>query len=115
MYIYMKRRTIHTITIGGSDNIKNGIFIAYADWCGHCVTFKPLFEKFINSKSMSTVPVFAVRDDNHALIDVLGITSFPALGYFHNGRKYTQTDRSSTGLKTLLKKYSALGHDTDSI
>ena len=39
------------MTIDDINNMENGVALFYADWCGHCKRFKPLYEEFAQQAS----------------------------------------------------------------
>lgn len=62
------------------DRIKKGpitMILVYAPWCGHCQTYKPLYEKFENNPNRN-IQIARVRDD---MVDKANITNAKIEGY----------------------------------
>ena len=53
------------------------MILVYAPWCGHCQTYKPLYEE-LEKNPNRTMPMARVRDD---MVDAVGIKSDVINGY----------------------------------
>ncbi len=64
---------------GGGDKIK--IILFKADWCGHCVQFKPVWEKIIKNKDLMTKFKFITYDadkEKH-MFETYKVDAFPTI------------------------------------
>ena len=63
------------------------LFLFWADWCGHCHHFMPVFEKlkqeYVDENKLKVVKV---SDKNKELVKLYGIEGFPTLK-LHDGKK----------------------------
>lgn len=89
------------------------IVYVYAEWCGHCRQFSPVFDdlertlKSIPNSPLSVVKIDADSSDNkdQQRIKVLGTTGFPSLYFVHKGGRpivQFQGDRSVDGLLRFI-------------
>lgn len=76
------------------ENLKNKdctIVLFYADWCGHCQNFKPVYNKFAESIMFLNIAAIDI-DLNRDLIERMNssgkveIKSFPTLIKYSNGK-----------------------------
>jgi thiol-disulfide isomerase/thioredoxin len=78
-------------------NKECSIILFYADWCGHCVNFKPVYVQFY--EKVPSLNIAAVNSEHENVIKAFNITGFPTLLKFKNGQKTGEiTDRSLNGL-----------------
>jgi thiol-disulfide isomerase/thioredoxin len=67
-----------------------GCLLIYADWCGHCRTFKPVYNDLdaaIGDKfTLCAIEESAFKDVEFA--NALAINSFPTLRFFDNDGKF---------------------------
>ena len=58
------------------------LVFAYADWCGHCKSFKPTWEKVKKAKKGKGLEIIELNaDKNGAKIQELGVRGFPSVFY----------------------------------
>ena len=103
----------------GGDNNSNNIIIQLFEaptWCGHCKTFKPVWDDMqkLSTKSSDGNRViranelikFESYDDNHPKTKQEGISGFPSLFYIINGEKhqYQGERKPEKMLKFILDK-----------
>ena len=55
----------------------NGLIMVQADWCGHCTSAKPDFQKLFNSNKDKFF-VGTVSNDDKEVVGMLGIQGFPS-------------------------------------
>ena len=66
---------------------KGKIILFYADWCGHCQQFKPIWKK-IKTKMSEKVIFQEIDDENILEINKYGIQSYPTIIAEKNGKMY---------------------------
>ena len=109
------------------------VTLYHADWCGHCIKFEPIWEKFVdlakadklfdmNGNKVKVVTKDyvhrkneSIKNDNQ-LIESHNINSFPTIivedvaKYEYNGSK-NDKDSFINGLKLRLEKSQEGGYD----
>src|SRR5437868_7751391 len=81
------------------DKNDNVVVKFYAEWCGPCKQFNPIFEKV--AKEMSNVVFASVDgDDNRDIIKDYKVTGFPTVLYFKAGDQVGKgKKRDASGFK----------------
>ena len=79
----------------------------YADWCGHCTTFKPIWDEVKNSLQSSKISFKEFNADIHKReLEHYDVQSFPTILIENNGDIIKYTDqRNVKSLKSFIKKY----------
>ena len=79
----------------------------YADWCGHCTTFKPIWDEVKNSLQSSKISFKEFNADIHKReLEHYDVHSFPTILIENNGDIVKYTDqRNVKSLKSFIKKY----------
>lgn len=78
--------------------------------CGHCVSFAPIFEQFIETvkqtnKSVGFMIIDADDEKSQSLIEENNIEGFPTVIFIKDGKKHIfDGDRTLKGLETFLEK-----------
>lgn len=62
---------------------KQSIILFYADWCGHCHTFMPIYKKLANNIGNS-FPVLAIEHKEIEKVKGLNVTGFPTIRFVDN-------------------------------
>lgn len=97
------------------DNYKVKLF--YADWCGHCRNFKPIWEQFKNFLKENTslrntdnkiikIVTEEYNDSNVMELEIERVEGFPTIIIYKNNtedRNIYTGDRSLSGLKKHFK------------
>jgi protein disulfide-isomerase-like protein len=86
------------------------LVLFYADWCGHCKQFKPIWNETAkevnkgNKKIMISVNVGDQDSDSGKLSEKYGVDGFPTVIIFSNGKKTNSYDgpRTKEGLMNVL-------------
>jgi len=71
----------HIPSLSGQD----GFLLVYADWCPHCVTFKPKFQESAESGVYGNAPFAQVNEKNKKVMAMLKVKGFPTVLGIHNG------------------------------
>ena len=88
-----------------------GMLLIYADWCGHCQRFKPIFNEIHSKigKSFSCVSINDVElERGPELAKALAFRGFPTIKFFDQNGKITQDytgDRQSSEILTHICKF----------
>lgn len=61
------------------------IVLFYADWCGHCKVFKPIWEEF--KKITDETKINIVKTNNENLVQKYNINGVPTVMYFNNSNE----------------------------
>ncbi len=86
------------------------LVLFYADWCGHCKQFKPVWEETASEinkggkKIMISVNVGGKDNESSKLSEKYGVDGFPTVIIFSNGSKSSSYDgpRTKEGLIAAL-------------
>ena len=80
------------------------LIFAYADWCGHCQNFKPIWNQF-KTKYAKILDIREVNaDKDKAVIQNMGVRGFPTIVMLHNGTKHEfEGPRTVQGLENFVK------------
>ena len=72
-----------------SNLLKDGdwMVLYYADWCGHCQTMKPEWQKVVNKMKTTNMVNVAEVESNHinSLINKPQVNGFPTIKMYNNG------------------------------
>lgn len=96
---------VHRVKMPKLESCKGMVVLFYAPWCGHCIYFKPEYEKFCNKmKSRPQIAVATVNaDENKNLLSNAGelVPGFPTIVFYDRFGKFKSTyegERSCNGL-----------------
>ena len=80
------------------------LVLAYADWCGHCKSFKPIWNKF-KEKYQNVLDIREVNtDSDKTIMKNLGVNGFPTVIMLENGVKHDfNGPRTLEGLEKFTK------------
>ena len=83
------RNTIRESFESGSGSDEPTFVMFYADWCGHCKSTKPEFQKLINSyKGKTKIMLINAEDPQHTeLVKEQNIKGFPTIRFYPKGLK----------------------------
>ena len=88
-----------------------GMLLIYADWCGHCQRFKPVFNE-IHTKIGNNFSCVSINDveleRNPDLSKALAFRGFPTIKFFDQNGKITQDytgDRESSEILGHICKF----------
>ena len=70
-----------------SDGQKGKIILFFADWCGHCQQFKPIWEK-LKRKMGKDVTFVQVNDENVFEINIYGVQGYPTIIAENGGKMF---------------------------
>lgn len=62
------------------------VALIYANWCGHCKTFKPIFEDAATKYTGKTIFITIDADEQKAFCQSLGVGGFPTVIRFDAGK-----------------------------
>ena len=81
------------------------LIFGYADWCGYCKQFMPVWQQFKN-KYMPVLDLREVNDKRDAeTVKALGIKGFPSIIYLDGNKKYEyQGERTIEGLEQFMRE-----------
>lgn len=92
-------------------NNRPGMLLIYADWCGHCQRFKPVFNKIQSNIGMSFACA-SINDEelqnNPQLMKSLNFRGFPTIKFFDQHGKITHDydgDRNSSEILDHICKF----------
>ena len=72
-----------------SNLLKDGdwMVLYYAEWCGHCQTMKPEWQKVVNKMKNTNIVNVAEVESNHinSLINKPQVNGFPTIKMYNNG------------------------------
>lgn len=80
------------------DDVKQGILVFSAEWCGPCKMMSPIFEQLENNPELSTISFLKV--DISASPDIardFGVNSVPTILFIKDGKVVSST----TGVKPM--------------
>jgi protein disulfide-isomerase-like protein len=84
IFLYINKKNNKSI-IGG--NNPTTFVLYYVDWCPHCKTVKPEWEKLENDSNLNNITVEKVNcDKNEAVARENNIEGFPTILFTHNGK-----------------------------
>lgn len=103
-YNKLKNKLNHNTMIGGNDN-KNIFYLFKADWCGHCISFKPtwnILKKDPNFKDKVTFITFDSEKHSDEF-KKYNIKGFPTLLFKSNNEIIEYTDnRDIKNIKSFI-------------
>lgn len=89
---------------------KPGMLLVWAEWCPHCINFKPVYKELSNRLG-GNFPCMAIEDQevDSSLQKAIGVSSYPSVYFFDkNGKvldKYTGSRSHNDMLKHICKFY----------
>jgi thiol-disulfide isomerase/thioredoxin len=91
-----------------------GLLLIWAEWCPHCVNFKPIYQKVsqkLNSTSL-TFPCVAIEQKqlDDKLAQALNFRGFPTLKFFDNNGNVTTTFDKQRTEENLLREICNVYH-----
>jgi thiol-disulfide isomerase/thioredoxin len=86
--------------------MKTTVELYYANWCGHCVKFKPKWDEISKELNSNGVETMAYEYDLFRdVMDKEDIKSFPTIKININGKKFVHTgERSFEGFMKAIKQ-----------
>ena len=116
MFFYKSSRVVKEIGPSDFHHIKEwelqskkcSVLLVYADWCGHCKTFRDTYEEF--GRQSGHVDVLAINGSHHSALmskigeDMPGLSGlgFPTILFFANG-KPTEVYTGPRDVANLMK------------
>lgn len=80
------------------------LIFTYADWCGHCKTFKPIWNQF-KQKYGKVIDMREVNADKDAsIIENLNVSGFPTVILLNGKRIEMDGPRTMEGLESFVLK-----------
>jgi thiol-disulfide isomerase/thioredoxin len=89
-----------------------GLLLIYADWCGHCQRFKPVFDDLCSILG-DDFPCTAIEDtdlSNEKLRNGLNFKGYPTIKFFDQSGKIIGDYKGDRSKNDLLKKICELYH-----
>ncbi|XP_051930888.1 sulfhydryl oxidase 1 isoform X2 [Hippocampus zosterae] len=103
-----------------SDNVKSVLVNSstamvvefYASWCGHCISFSPVYKRLARDikewkPAVDLAAIDCADENNRKVCTSFGIRGFPTLKFFHAYSREDSTGKAFTG---LLHDVQALRH-----
>lgn len=90
-----------------------GMLLVWAEWCGHCQHFKPIFNEI--SKQMGLDFILASIEDTELqkggkLASKLGVEGFPTIMFFNEKGKILETYNGERDKKSVLDNICKVYH-----
>ncbi len=76
-YLSLKNKMEKKLMTGGSNKIQ--IILFKADWCGHCKTFKPLWEALSKKYESKYEFITYDADNNTKMFEEYNVDAFPTI------------------------------------
>ncbi len=91
-------------------NLNNPSFVLfYANWCGHCQTFMPTWEKFKTKINKKKYNIVEIESQNPFTNRIKGLQGYPSLYYIQNDKVIEYNEgRDLKSLKEFFKKNKKL-------
>lgn len=104
--------------INGKKDNKYGMMLIWADWCGHCIRFKPEYIKLsemLNSER-ATFPMYSIEstdidNGNEQFKKNLNFRGFPTIKFVDPSGKILGDYTGSRETGSILKAICQLHHD----
>ncbi|AYV75779.1 MAG: putative thioredoxin domain-containing protein 5 [Terrestrivirus sp.] len=83
------------------------IVLYYAEWCGHCKNFMPVWQQF-EKRNKNKITIKTVNcDENKSLCSKMDIQGFPTVRLYKSSREVVNFDgnRSVEGLEQFINQY----------
>jgi thiol-disulfide isomerase/thioredoxin len=105
-YKYIKFKNILKMNGGGKEeNQIKTLYLFKADWCGHCIKFKPLWNKLKNEVSNVNFVEYDYNN-NKKEIQQFNIKSYPTIILKHNNELIEyEGHRSFEEIKKFIESY----------
>lgn len=91
-----------------------GMLLIYANWCGHCVRFKPTFNQIHNKIGKDYAMASIEHEDfkdNTKFINLLNFRGYPSIKFFdQNGNIIGDFNENDRNEKTILKHICKVYH-----
>lgn len=102
-YFQLKNQTNYNM-VGG--NNKNTVYLFKADWCPHCIAFKPTWKTLQQNMEDKINFVTIDSEKNKEEIKNFGVSGFPTIMLKTNDKVIEYVgDRSLDGLKEFINNY----------
>jgi thiol-disulfide isomerase/thioredoxin len=96
--------------ISGKVYVKNvttpGMVLVWAEWCGHCQNFKPIFNQICKDLG-NTFACTSIQDTNlenqTALTNALGVSGFPTLKFFDQNGLLSSAYKGGRDRQSMLQ------------
>lgn len=88
-----------------------GLLLIYANWCGHCQRFKPIFEELCSTLG-NNFPCKSIEHDdlNNELKEALDFKGYPTIKFFDQSGKIVSEYQGDRSKEDLLKEICKLYH-----
>lgn len=88
-----------------------GLLLIYADWCGYCTRFKPVFNE-LSSILGQDFPCLAIEDSDISddIRNGLNFQAYPTIKFFDQSGKIIGEYKGDRSKNDLLKKICKLYH-----
>lgn len=83
----------------------NKITLYYADWCGHCVRFKPVWKElkeYIKSNKIPIIMEDYEADKDKEIVDKAGVRSFPTILVEEETKKTFEYNGDRSSVRKIL-------------
>ena len=88
-------------------NLKNNtIIFFYADWCGHCKTFMPIWKELKTKINTEEYNIIEIESENLFIQKIKIFRGYPSIFYINNNKDITieyNDDRTLESLILFLK------------
>ena len=88
-------------------NLKNNtIIFFYADWCGHCKTFMPIWKELKTKINTKEYNIIEIESQNPFTKKIQMLRGYPSIFYINNNKDITieyNDDRTLESLILFLK------------
>ena len=89
---------------------KPGMLFVYADWCGHCTRFKPIYDQLSQTLNngnpkKNNFPCYAINEKNMSenLKSKLNVQGYPTIKYFNQDGYMIGDYNKQRDISTMLK------------